>query len=335
MIKIMDNRPIEVLGLDAELIKKLKDVFIYTVGDLQLKTTEALLGIPGFDGYLVGKIENILASKTGRGFSEYIEKEEKLEELELTSQVFRMLKRIGICRVSELMNISESEIKTIEGISKSGIEQIQKKLKLYYGDDYEILKGKIMEGNPDAIGLGHLEVVPGFLVKFRNGGIYTIGDFQRKSDDEITTIDGIFRGSIERISEQLVRLGIGRYKEGEDRIETMKLPQFVRKVLKENEISSITQLGEITLSELKKNIPVREMPIDRILEEYLIAQLLKDEKLRNGITELQILAKIKTVLSQISKNIQLQNQKLKEILDKIRTELETDECNLGDAQELA
>lgn len=33
-----NDSPIEVLGLDAGIVKKLKQIFVYTVGQLQAKT---------------------------------------------------------------------------------------------------------------------------------------------------------------------------------------------------------------------------------------------------------------------------------------------------------
>ena len=57
-----DYRPIEELELDTEIIRKLKNIFIYTIGDLELRTIEDLSETYCLDGNEVRIINNAFIS---------------------------------------------------------------------------------------------------------------------------------------------------------------------------------------------------------------------------------------------------------------------------------
>lgn len=87
------EHPIEELDLKKDIIKKLKDIFIYTIEDLQGKTFETLQRILGFDQYVVGTIQSVLVRNMQTTLSEEIKEEDKVENLNLKPTLIRTLKR--------------------------------------------------------------------------------------------------------------------------------------------------------------------------------------------------------------------------------------------------
>ena len=86
------EHPIEELDLEKDIIQKLKDIFIYTIGDLQGKTEEALRETLGFDQYIVGTIQNVLRKKTQMILSKDIQEDDKIEKLDLEPRLVMKLK---------------------------------------------------------------------------------------------------------------------------------------------------------------------------------------------------------------------------------------------------
>lgn len=314
------EQPIEELNLKKEIIKKLKDVFIYTIGDLQGKTFETLQQIPGFDLYVVGIIQGALVKKTKNSLSEDIQEEDKIENLGLNLPLIRKLKTFGIWKISDLMKLSGLELGTI-GITDKAFKLIEEALIQKYGEKYEEGKSFIMDGNSDAISLGHLEITKGQFISFRKNGIYTIGDFQRKTDRELKDLPGIGKGLIEIVKKELERHEKGRYKEGEDRIGVLPFSKSdPYDGLSEINVTTLEKLGNMTFSELEATMR-RRVSIENIIQEYLKYTLLNCGKSDGKeVSELQVLTRISKVLLEIRSNQQLRIKKLKTIAEEIAIE---------------
>lgn len=137
-----NDSPIEVLGIDVGIVKKLKQIFIYTVGQLQMKTEGALKESLTFQegSWELMTISNTLVKKTGRGLAKEIEPQDRIENIKIGRSNFRRLKRCGVCRISELIRMSQEELKTIKGIDYTECEKIQVALREHFGEQYEVVK---------------------------------------------------------------------------------------------------------------------------------------------------------------------------------------------------
>ena len=311
-----ENSPIEVLGLDTGIVKKLKQIFIYTVGQLQLKTEEALKESLIFQEELweIMKISNVLVKKTGRGFAKEIEPQDQIEKIRKGIGNFRGLKRSGLCRISELIRMSEAELKTINGIDTKTCEKIEEILREYYGEQYETIKKQMIGENPDAISLGHFNI-PGILfLNFREGEIYTIGDYQRRSDAELVSIARMDIFDIKSVKGQLVTHGFDRYKKGEERIEILDLPLEMQKAHESEGIERVDQLLEMTFEKMRSMYQDDDEAIIRIFEAYIEKIAFRNRQTNQGIM-LIILRRIRTVTENIKQDKELEKKKLKEIIE--------------------
>ena len=153
-----DYRPIEELELDTEIIRKLKNIFIYTIGDLELRTIEDLSETYCLDGNEVRIINNALTSKTQKGLNDNSENDDFIEKCSVLGKNYRKLKRIGISRCSVLIRLSKVEIQMIDGMTAQGERQIESFLRQYYGKEFDSEKEKRKKDNPNTIGLGHLGI---------------------------------------------------------------------------------------------------------------------------------------------------------------------------------
>lgn len=208
-----DCRPIEELELDIKIIRKLKDIFIYTIGDLQLRTTEALLETYCLNENEVRIINNALTNKTQKGLNDSSEIDDLIGEGTVSIRTYRILMRTGISRCSEVIRLSKVEIQMIDGMTDKAEAELESFLKQYYGVEFDSKKGKRIKDNQNTIGLGHLDIKRRVIEKFREAGIYTIGDFQRKVDSELL--------EIEPIRDEYIRL-VKR------KLETLEIPRFER-----------------------------------------------------------------------------------------------------------
>lgn len=311
-----ENSSIEVLGLDTGIVKKLKQIFIYTVGQLQVKTEVALKESLIFQEapWEVMIISNVLVKKTGRGFSEGIEPRDRIENIRKGIRNFRVLKRYGLCRISELMRISEAELKTINGIDTITCEKIEEILREYYGDQYEIIKKQMIGENPDAISLGHLNVSGTLYRNFIEGEIYTIGDYQRRSDAELVSIARMDIFDIKSVNKQLATHGFDRYKKGEERIEILDLPLEMQKAHESEGIERVDQLLEMTFEKMRSMYQDDDEAIIRIFEAYIENITFRNRQVNQGIM-LIILRRIRTVMENIKQDQELEKKKIKEIIE--------------------
>lgn len=212
-----DCRPIEELELDTEIIRKLKNIFIYTIGDLQLRTAEHFGGRLGFEGSIVMQINNALIGKTQKGLSDSIEFDDLITVQDVSLKLYRMLTAIGIYRWSELIRLSKVEIQMIEGMNIKLETEIESCLRKYYGEEFDFKKDERIKDSPNTIGLGHLNIKGRTIKAFREAGIYTVGDFQRKNDGELLELKPIKESYINEVKLELERLEISRlYKKGRD-----------------------------------------------------------------------------------------------------------------------
>ena len=207
-----DCLPIEKLELDAEIIRKLKKIFIYTIGDLQLRTTEALLETYCLDKSEVIIINNALTNKTQKGLNDSSEIDDLIGEGTVSKRTYRSLMRTGISRCSEVIKLSKVEIQMIDGMTGKAEAELESFLRQYYGEEFDSKKDKRMEDNPNTIGLGHLGIGKNLVVRFREAGIYTIGDFQRKIDSELLECKPIINeDNIRLVKRKLEELKISRF----------------------------------------------------------------------------------------------------------------------------
>ena len=311
-----ENSSIEVLGLDTGIVKKLKQIFIYTVGQLQSKTEVALKESLIFQeaAWEIMTISNALVKKTGRGLAKEIEPQDRIENIRKGIRNFRVLKRYGLCRISELMRISEEELKTIKGIDYATYEKIQEALRNHYGEQYETIKKQIIGENPEAISLGHFNVSGTLYRNFIEGEIYTIGDYQRRSDAELVSIARMDIFDIKSVNGQLVTHGFDRYKEGEERIEILDLPLEMQRAHESKGIERVDQLLEITFEELRSMYQDDDEAIIRIFEAYIEKITFRNRKANQGRI-LIILAKIKIEMEKIKNDKELEKKKMKEIIE--------------------
>lgn len=311
-----ENSSIEVLGLDTGIVKKLKQIFIYTVGQLQVKTEVALKESLIFqeESWGIMTISNVLVKKTGRGLAEEIEPQDRIENIRKGIRNFRVLKRYGLCRISELMRISEEELKTIKGIDYATYEKIQEALRNHYGEQYETIKKQIIGENPEAISLGHLNVSGTLYRNFIEGEIYTIGDYQRRSDAELVSIARMDIFDIKSVNKQLATHGFDRYKKGEERIEILDLPLEMQKAHESEGIERVDQLLEMTFEKMRSMYQDDDEAIIRIFEAYIENITFRNRQVNQGIM-LIILRRIRTVMENIKQDQELEKKKIKEIIE--------------------
>ena len=317
-----NDSPIEVLGLDAGIVKKLKQIFIYTVGQLQLKTEEALKESLIFqeEPWEIMKISNVLVKKTGRGFAKEIEPQDQIEKIRKGIGNFRGLKRSGLCRISELIRMSEAELKTINGIDTRTCEKIEEILREYYEEQYETIKKQMIGENPDAISLGHFNI-PGILfLNFREGEIYTIRDYQRRSDAEMLKLPGIGESAINKVNKELLILKIPRHIEEEDRIEVLNISKGRAECLDGMGIYTLTQLGNTAVGNLLDKPEIKAVGTEKILVEYLMELLVRQELQR--MSEIELLKRVKFIMKDIKSKTGDKKTKFRDILEKLRQESE-------------
>lgn len=207
-----DCRPIEELELDAKITIKLKEIFIYTIGDLQLRTTEALLETYCLNENEVRIINNSLTNKTQKGLNDSLEIGDLIGKGTVSKRTYRILMRTGISRCSEVIKLSKVEIQMIDGMTGKAEAELESLLRQYYGEEFDSKKDKRIEDNPNTIGLGHLGIGGNAVVRFREAGIYTIGDFRRKIDSELLESEPIINEyTISIVKQKLEALGIQRF----------------------------------------------------------------------------------------------------------------------------
>lgn len=316
-----NDNPIEVLGLDDGIVKKLKRIFIYTVGQLQMKTEESLKESLIFqeEPWEIMIISNALVKKTGRGFTEGIESRDRIENIRKGIRNFSGLKRCGLCRISELIRMSEAELKTIDGNDTRTCEKIEKILREYYGEQYEIIKKQMIGENPDAISLGHFNVSITLYRNFIEGEIYTIGDYQRRSDAELVSIARMDIFDIKSVNEQLARHGFDRYEKGKEKIEILDLPLEMQKAHESKGIERVDQLLEMTFEEIRIMHGEDNESIIRIFEAYIEKITFGNRQTNQGMI-LIILAKIRNIMENIKKDKELEKKKIKEIIEMVVNE---------------
>lgn len=310
-----NDSPIEILGLDEEIVKKLKRIFVYTVGQLQTKTESALKDCLIFQENTmeINIISNALVQKTGRGFEPQIDVQDSIENLKLERRIYRLLKRVGITRVSELMRICRLELKTIIGIDDKSCEKIEEKLKEYYSEKFEEEKNEKTPRNSDAMSLGYLDILDNLYLKLRNGEIHTVGDYQRKVDFELLSIEGIDEWDIEKINGQLSACDIKRYKDGEEGIETLDLAGGICHVHEENGILRVKELLEMTFEEVMKMHQCNGESIIEILKSIL----LKGRKV-NFTEEVGTYKILRAQMHSIIGDQELQKKALRDIVENLR-----------------
>ena len=319
MNKEFDCRPIEVLMLDNEIVKKLKNIFIYTVGDLQLKSEDALNGISHFTQLEIRQIKDTLIDSRGMNFENNIEDVDLLKG-KISQKCYQLLARIGIHRVSELMRLSIFELQTIENCGPVIINELQSFLQQYYGDKFESLKEARMKDNPNTIGLGHLKIEEYFLERFWKCGINTIADYQRRSDTEMLKLPGIGESAINKVNKELLRLKIPRHIEGEDRIEVLNISKGRAECLDRMGIYTLTQLGNTAVGNLLDKPEIKAVGTEKILVEYLMELLVRQEL--QGMSEIELLKRVKFIMKDIKAKTGDKKTKFRDILEKLRQESE-------------
>ena len=311
-----DCRPIEALGLEPEIVIKLKNVFIYTVGDLHLKTEDALKQIDGMNSELIKRIANKLLSYTGRSLSESIEEKDLIQLGKVSRRVYRLLMRSGILRISELMRLGENELQLIDGISIKGREEIEGFLKAYYGEKYYSIRQERIKDNPNTLGLGHLNFQEDILRTFRRGGVYTIGDVQKMSDSELLKINGVAEVRVINLKKEFKRVKIPRYDPGFNRIQKLNLPPSIQELVGKIGVDTISKLGNASIQELLEIPQIGPESIRTIILKYLIERF--EEEGMVEITELSLIDMVEIVMEKIREETEYEKRRLKEILEELK-----------------
>ena len=168
--------------------------------------------------------------------------------------------------------------------------------------------------NPEAISLGHLNVSGTLYRNFIEGEIYTIGDYQRRSDAELVSIARMDIFDIKSVNKQLATHGFDRYKKGEERIEILDLPLEMQKAHESEGIERVDQLLEMTFEELRSMYQDDDEAIIRIFEAYIEKIIFRNRKANQGRI-LIILEKIKIEMEKIKNDKELEKKKMKEIIE--------------------
>lgn len=159
--------------------------------------------------------------------------------------------------------------------------------------------------------------IPGFLFYgFREVEIYTIGDYQRRSDAELVSITRMDVFDINSVKEQLLIRGFGRYEKGKEQIEILDVPPEMHKAHERTGIERVDQLLEMTFEEMRIMYRDDDEAIIRIFEAYIEKITFRNRQVNQG-TMLIILRRIRTVMENIKQDKELEKKELKEIIEMI------------------
>lgn len=119
-------KPIEVLRLSGRTYNALRRAGINTVNRLITLSKKELLKIPNFGEWSLNEIQEKL-NQYYPGIKLVSDKEflkDKIEALEFPTYIENVLKRQGICKISDLIRLSDEQIRCLEGIGEKSVQII-------------------------------------------------------------------------------------------------------------------------------------------------------------------------------------------------------------------
>ena len=122
------ERRIDELLLSNRAINALKRVHIETIEQLMTKTESELFKIPNLGEKT--RLEILKAINQHDEEKVEIDKEGKIENLNLPIKCIRKLKKSGINSINELLKYTKNELREIDGIGSKTVEDICKRLKI-------------------------------------------------------------------------------------------------------------------------------------------------------------------------------------------------------------
>lgn len=122
------ERRIDELLLSNRAINALKRVHIETIEQLMTKTENELFKIPNLGEKT--RLEILKAVNQQEEEKVEIDKEGKIENLNLPIRCIRKLKKSGINSINELLKYTKNELREIDGIGSKTVEDICKRLKI-------------------------------------------------------------------------------------------------------------------------------------------------------------------------------------------------------------
>ena len=122
------ERRIDELLLSNRAINALKRVHIETIEQLMTKTENELFKIPNLGEKTRLEILKVINQQEEEKVE--IDKEGKIENLNLPIRCIRKLKKSGINSINELLKYTKNELREIDGIGSKTVEDICKRLKI-------------------------------------------------------------------------------------------------------------------------------------------------------------------------------------------------------------
>ena len=124
------ERRIDELLLSNRAINALKRVHIETIEQLMTKTENELFKIPNLGEKTRLEILKAINQQEEEKVEIDIDKEGKIENLNLPIRCIRKLKKSGINSINELLKYTKNELREIDGIGSKTVEDICKRLKI-------------------------------------------------------------------------------------------------------------------------------------------------------------------------------------------------------------
>ncbi len=122
------ERRIDELLLSNRAINALKRVHIETIEQLMTKTENELFKIPNLGEKTRLEILKVISQQEEEKVE--IDKEGKIENLNLPIRCIRKLKKSGINSINVLLKYTKNELREIDGIGSKTVEDICKRLKI-------------------------------------------------------------------------------------------------------------------------------------------------------------------------------------------------------------
>ena len=138
----------------------------------------------------------------------------KIEELNFSMRTYNALKRNGINTVQELIDTPAEKISTIPNIGGMCLNEInavlrKKGLKLKDKNTQieENIQPQIQNKNADEIKIEEVGLQAKYYRKLRLSGIETLQQLLDKTDEELLSINGLGKGALKEIKNELIELG--------------------------------------------------------------------------------------------------------------------------------
>ena len=234
----LDSVRLDFLSISGKLVEKLSGVGIHTIKELTVKTEEDLVEL-GFSGHFLNQIKAALSVVNLSLAVDFA----RLKSLNLSTRLKNVLSGEGIETVEELTVKTEEDLANM-GFKEHALRSIREALSE---------RGLSLAGDQGYGGFLELDLSlsPRLKNELYIEGIHTIEELTMRTEGDLENL-GFREHSLGKIREALFARGLSLALPSFTKIESLRLPFRLRRILYEASIYEVTELASKTEKELRK-----------------------------------------------------------------------------------